>query len=96
MSQNEQKDRGVVRILTDLLDQAKLGQITSLMWVQFKLDGTVDFGSQFSEKSDLDRAPEHITNLKKLVLNLAQTGSPFSPVGMSITEVPRASKSAVG
>lgn len=76
MSQNKPQDRvrpEVVKMLTELLDQAKQGQITSFTLVKFKPDGNVDYASEFTEMSDLDRAPEHVTKLKKHVLDLAQT-----------------------
>lgn len=75
MGQNEQKNRvrpAVVTMLTELLDQAKQGQITSFTLVKFKPDGNVDYASEFTEISDLNRAPEHVTKLKKHVLDLAQ------------------------
>jgi hypothetical protein len=73
MSQDGQNHRPrpqVVKMLTELLDQAKQGQITSVALVKFKPDGGVDCTCEFTEGSDLDRAPEHISRLKRSVLEL--------------------------
>jgi hypothetical protein len=74
MSQGGQNHRPrpqVVKMLTELLDQAEQGQITSVALVKFKSDGGVDCTGEFTEGSDLDRAAEHISRLKQNVLELA-------------------------
>ncbi|MES2463149.1 MAG: hypothetical protein V4671_21405 [Armatimonadota bacterium] len=74
MSQNESSSPArpqVVKMLKKLLEQANQGQITSIALVTFKPDGGVDYSGEFTEMSDLDRAPESITRLKKNILELS-------------------------